>query len=183
MKTGIVGRLRSLVVAGAVTNAVAAAIAILACTSAYAAAVKAKPVVGQLVLGGVTSAVAEYSWTVTADSSFTKGGGASVGKPNPSAIRFAKLIDPSSIPTLQKIATGTSYPSAVFTVTFGKGNGASTMVYEMETLFVTNVTQGAADGLVTEDVSFVFKVVKWTFTSPSGNVTTGTWDVPSGDVS
>ena len=83
MKTGIVGRLRSLVVAGAVTNAVAAAIAILACTSAYAAAVKAKPVVGQLVLGGVTSAVAEYSWTVTADSSFTKGGGASVGKPNP----------------------------------------------------------------------------------------------------
>ena len=179
MKTGIVGRLGSLVVAGAV----AAAIAIVASTSAHAAAVKPKPVVGQLVLGGVISAVAAFSWEVTADSSWSRGGGASVGKPNPGAIRFTKLIDPSSIPTLQKIATGTSYPSAVFTVTFGKGNGAATMVYEMESLFVTSVTQGAADGLVTEDVSFVFKAVKWTFTDSSGNVTSGTWDIPSGAVS
>ena len=183
MKRGMVGRLRSLVVAGSVTSAVVAAIAIVACTSAHAAAVKPKPVIGRLVLGGVTSAVAEYSWTVTADSSFTKGGGASVGKPNPGAIRFTKLIDPSSIPTLQKIATGSAFPSAVFTVTFGKGNGAATMVYEMENLFVTSVTQGAADGLVTEDVSFVFKAVKWTFTDSSGNVTSGTWDIPSGAVS
>lgn len=67
-------------------------------------------------------------------------------------------------------------------MTFGKGNGASTMVYELQGLFVTNVTQGAADGLVTEDVSFVFKAVKWTFTGPSGSAT-GTWDVTSGDVS
>jgi len=182
-KRGIVGRLGSRVVAGAVTSVVAAAIAIIASTSAHAAAVKPKPVVGQLVLGGVTSAVAAYSWEVTADSSWTKGGGASVGKPNPGVIRFTKLIDPSSIPTLRNIATGTSYPSAVFTVTFGKGNGAATMVYEMQELFVTRVTQGAADGLVTEDVSFVFKAVKWTFTDSSGNVTTGTWDVPSGKVS
>jgi type VI protein secretion system component Hcp len=164
-------------------SAIAAAIVIMASASAHAAAAKPKPVIGQLVLGGVTSAVAAYSWTVTADSSWTKGGGASVGKPNPSAIRFTKLIDPSSIPTLKNIATGTAFPSAVFTVTFGKGNAASTMVYEMEGLFVTNVTQGAADGLVTEDVSFVFKAVKWTFTDSSGNVTTGTWDIPSGDVS
>jgi type VI protein secretion system component Hcp len=84
---------------------------------------------------------------------------------------------------LHNITTGTEYPSAVFTVTFGKGNGASTMVYEMAELFVTNVTQSAADGLVTEDVSFVFKSVKWTFTDSSGNVTTGSWDVPSGAVS
>jgi type VI secretion system secreted protein Hcp len=162
---------------------VAGAIAIITSTTAHAAAAKPKPVVGQLVLGGTPSAVTAYSWTVTADSSFTKGSGASVGKPNPSAIRFTKLIDPNSIPTLQRITTGASFPSAVFTVTFGKGNGAATMVYEMEALFVTNVTQGAADGLVTEEVSFVFKVVKWTFTDASGNVTTGTWDVPSGAVS
>ncbi len=167
----------------AAVSAVFAAIVIVVSTSAHAAAVKPKPVVGRLVLGGVTSAIAEYSWTVTADSSWTKGGGASVGKPNPSEIRFTKLLDPSSIPTLKNIASGQDYPSAVFTVTFGKGKAVSTMVYEMESLFVTNVTQGAADGLVTEDVSFVFKAVKWTFTDSSGNVTTGTWDIPTGDVS
>jgi type VI protein secretion system component Hcp len=96
------------------------------------------------------------------------------------ALTTGDLPRPGIVP--QKIATGTSYPSAVFTVTFGKGNGAATMVYEMQELFITSVTQGAADGLVTEDVSFVFKAVKWTFTDSSGTVTTGTWDVPSGAV-
>ncbi len=174
MKREIVGRLGALVVA---------ALAIIASTNAHAAAPKPKPVIGQLVLAGVSSAVTAYSWQVTADSSWSKGGGASVGKPNPGAIRFTKLIDPSSVPTLLKITTGASHPSAVFTVTFGKGAAASTMVYEMQDLFVTSVTQGAADGLVTEEVAFVFKVVKWTFTSAAGGVTTGTWDVPSGAVS
>jgi type VI protein secretion system component Hcp len=162
---------------------VAGAIAIMASSSAHAAAVKPKPVVGLLVLGGTSSPVTAYSWQVTADSSWTKGGGASVGKPNPNAIHFTKLIDPSSVPTLQKITSGTVFPSAVFTVTFGKGNAASTMVYEMAELFATSVTQSAADGLVTEDLSFVFRSVKWTFSDSSGNVTTGTWDVPSGAVS
>lgn len=165
------------------TSVAAAAIAIVLSTGAHAASVKPKPVIGQLVLGGVVSPVAAFSWTVTADSSWTKGGGASVGKPNPGAIRLTKLIDPSSVPTLKGIASGAAFPTAVFTVTFGKGNGAATMVYEMQDLFVTNVTQGAADGLVTEDVSFVFKAVKWTFTDSAGNVTTGSWDIPSGAVS
>lgn len=175
MKKVIARRLGLLVVAVAAT-------AIMA-TSAHAASVKPKPVIGHLVLQGVSSPVAAYSWEVTADSSWTKGGGASVGKPNPGAIRFTKLLDPSSGPTLHSIATGTEIPAAVFTVTFGKGNGAATMVYEMADLFVTNVTQGADDGLVTENVSFVFKSVKWTFTDGSGNVTTGSWDIPSGNVS
>jgi type VI secretion system secreted protein Hcp len=171
------------IVAGVMTIVLAAVVAIATSTGAHAAAVKPKPVVGRLVLAGVTSAVTAYSWEVTADSSWSKGSGASVGKPNPGAIRFTKLLDPNSIPALQKITTGAVFASAVFTVTFGKGNGAATMVYEMQDLFVTNVTQGAADGLVTEDVAFVFKAVKWTFTDASGNVTTGSWDVPSGDVS
>jgi type VI secretion system secreted protein Hcp len=176
MMRGIAFRLASLVL-------VSAAIVIVVSTAAHAAAVKPKPVIGHLVLGGVTSAVSAYSWDVTADSSWTKGGGASVGKANPGAFRVTKLIDASSVPTLQKITTGSPYPSAVFTVAFGKANGLATMVYEMEDLFVTNVTESAADGLVTEDVSFVFKTVKWTFTDSSGSVTTGSWDVPGGTTS
>lgn len=183
METGIVDRLRSLVVVGIATSVVAALFALAPSTNAQAAAAKPKPVIGQLVLGGTTSSVTAFSWQVTADSSFSRGGGASVGKPNPGAIRFTKLIDASSVPALLKIATGASFPSGVFTATFGKGNSASTIVYEMADLFVTNVTQSAADGLVTEDVSFVFKTVKWTFTDASGIVTTGTWDVPSGAAS
>lgn len=184
MKRGIVGRLGSLALATAVTSVVGAAIALTASTGAHAAAAgRPKPVVGQLVLGGATSDVTAYSWEVTAASSFTAGGGASVGRPNPSAFRFTKQIDPSSIPALLKIAQGASFPSAVFTVTFGKGKSASTMVYELEDIFITSVTQGSSDGLVTEEVSFVFKFVRWTFTSAAGDVTTGTWDVVSGAAS
>jgi len=184
MKRRIVGRQGSLVVAFAVTGAVAAATAIAASTAANAAPAKAKPVVvGQLVLGGATAGVTAYSWEVTAASNWTSGGGASVGKPNPGAIHFTKTIDPSSVPTLLTIALGRAYPSAVFTVTLGKGKAASTMVYELEDVFVTRVSQGTTDGLVTEEVSFVFKVVRWTFTSSAGDVTTGTWDVVSGSAS
>ena len=183
MKGGIVGRLGSLVIAGVASSAVAAALAIAASTGANAAAPKAKPVVGQLVVGGATSDVTAYSWEVTAASSFTSGGGASVAKPNPSAISFTRRIDPGSIPTLQKIAAGMAFTTAVFTVTIGKGKTASTMLYELEDVLVTRVSQGAADGVVTEEVSFVFKAVRWTFTSSEGDVTTGTWDVVRGAVS
>lgn len=174
---------RRLLRAFVVAVVVGAAIAATAAGTPAAPLPKPKPVIGQLVLaGGGSSAVTAYSWSVTADSSWSKGGGASVGKPTPSAIRFTKLLDPSSVPTLQRITAGTVVPTAVFTVTFGKGNNASTMVYEMTELLVTSVTEGAADGLVTEEVSFVFKAVTWTFTHSSGNVTTGSWDVPSGAV-
>jgi type VI protein secretion system component Hcp len=177
MKRGIVGRVGPLWLA-------AVAVAIAASTDAHAAAAKAKPVVvGQLVLGGVTSDVTAYSWEVTAATNFTSGGGASVGKPNPGAIDVTKRIDASSVPALLKIALGAAFPTAVFTVTFGKGKDTSTMVYELEDLFVTKVSQGAVDGVVTEEVSFVFKTVRWTFTSSAGDVTTGTWDVVSGAAS
>jgi len=179
MRTDGVRSLGSRVVAGTVL----AGIVIATSGGARAAVIKPKPVVGQLVLaGGGSSPITAYSWSVTADSSWTKGGGASVGKPNPGAIRFTKQIDTNSVPTFRKIAAGEPYSSAVFTVTFGKGNSAATMVYELTDLFVTNVTQGAEDGLVTEEISFVFKSVRWTFTDSSGNVTTGLWDIPGGSV-
>jgi hypothetical protein len=154
MERGTVGRLGSRCIAGAVTSAAVAALVLAAAGGASAAAAKAKPaVVGQLVLGGATSDIAAYAREVTAASTFTSGGGASIGKPNPGAIRFTKWIDASSIPALVKIAIGTAFPSAVFTVTFGKGKDASTMVYELEDLFVTRVSQGSIDGVVTEELS------------------------------
>jgi type VI protein secretion system component Hcp len=170
--------------AAALALAVAATAAIATSQGANAAPAKPKPVVvGRLVLGDVTSDVTAYTWEVTAPSSFVAGGGASIGKPNPSAIQFTKAIDASSVPTLLKIAVGESFPSAVFTVTLGKGKDTATMVYELDTLLVTRVSQGSTEGVVTEELAFVFKAVTWRFTSAEGDVTTGTWDVPSGNAS
>ena len=86
-------------------------------------------------------------------------------------------IDGSSIAAFQNIVTGSSFRNAVLTITSGKGNGASTMVYEMTQLFVTGVSQSATDGLTSEDLSMVFKTVKWTFTDASGGTASGAWDV------
>ena len=172
MERGRVGFPGSIVVASAL------AATLFASTTAHAAPVKPKPVVGQLVLdGGTPTPVTGFDWEVTAESSWTKGGGASVGKPNPGKLRIQKPIDGSSIAAFQNIVTGSSFRNAVLTITSGKGNGASTMVYEMTQLFVTGVSQSATDGLTSEDLSMVFKTVKWTFTDASGGTASGTWDV------
>ena len=65
-------------------------------------------------------------------------------------------------------------------MTSGNGNTPTPMVYELKDLYVTGVSQSAADGLTSEDLSLVFKTVKWTFTDASGGTTTGTWDVVAG---
>jgi type VI protein secretion system component Hcp len=163
---------------------IAAAALVPTARAARAAPAKPKPVIGQLVLeGGPPAPITAFSWEVTAPSSWTQGGGASVGKPNPGAIRFTKKIDSTSITSFRKITAGTAVSSAVFTLRFGKGADAATMVYEMEGLFVTSVTQSAVDGVTLEEVSFVFKSVTWTFTDAAGNESSGGWDVPSGTVS
>lgn len=175
MARGRVGFPGSIVVASALIAA------LVASTSAHAAPPKPKPVIGQLVLdGGTPAPVTGFGWEVTADSSWTKGGGASVGKPNPGKLRMQKPIEGNSIAELQNIVLGSAFKSAVLTISSGKGNTATTMVYEMTELFVTGVAQSAADGLTSEDLSLVFKTVKWTFTDASGGTASGTWDVVTG---
>jgi len=164
-------------------RALVAAIMIVMSGNAYAAATKPMAVIGQLVLnGGAASPVMSYAWSVTADTKWTQGG-ASVGKPNPDSIRITRQFDSSSIEALLKIASGQAFVTGVLTVTVGKGKSASTMVYEMVGLFVTNITHGVEEGLVSESISFVFKTVKWTLTDAAGNVTTGQWDIPAGTAS
>src|SRR6266404_7382573 len=57
-----------------------------------------------------------YSLGVTAETSWTKGGGASVGKPNPGDFQFTAAMN-RSVPTILKyITTGRAAPSATLTV-------------------------------------------------------------------
>lgn len=166
---------------GSIVVAIALCSALFSSPDAVAAGAKPKPVLGQLVLdGGRSAPVTGFAWEVTAESSWTKGGGASVGKPNPGKLRVQKPIDSSSIDELRNIVAGSSFPTAVLTITSGKGSSASTMVYEMTELFVTGVAQSAADGLTTEELSMVFRTVKWTSTDASGGTSSGSWDVLTG---
>jgi type VI secretion system secreted protein Hcp len=136
---------------------------------------------GQLQLdGGKPFPVLSCSLAVAAESSWTKGGGVSVGKPNPEPIRFTKEVDANSITLLKKITTGTSFASAKFTATSGTGAGATTVIYELTGLFVTSLTHVGSGGAPLEEVSFVYKTLAWKFIDANGTETTGRWDIPAG---
>jgi type VI protein secretion system component Hcp len=81
---------------------------------------------------------------------------------------------------LKYITTGKAFTSAKFTATSDKGNGATTIVYELTGLFVTAITQVGEGGTPLEEVSFVYKTLAWKFIDANGVETTGVWDIPAG---
>ena len=177
-KTNLFGRLGSIVTPALVVVTLLAA---FSTPLATAASSPASGPSGQLQLdGGKPFPVLSCSLAVTAESSWTKGGGASVGKPNPEAIRFTKALDANSIALLKAITTGKSFASAKFTATSGNGNTATTMIYELTGLFVTSITHVGAGGAPLEEISFVFKTLAWKFIDADGVETKGVWDIPAG---
>lgn len=86
-------------------------------------------------------------YDVQAESSWTKGGGASVGKPNPGKFRIIKDWDDNSLGFLQDVATGKAIPKIV--VTFSKPNkkGLDQPYYQitLEACFITSYRQVGAD--------------------------------------
>lgn len=63
--------------------------------------------------------VLSYSVGATANSSWTSGGGASVGKPNPGELNFSAAWDRSAPAMLKLIASGQAVPTVVLTVRSG----------------------------------------------------------------
>ena len=58
-----------------------------------------------------------WNWEIEADTSWTKGGGASVGKPNPSHLTFEHYFDTSSTVVMGYICTGKAFPKAEIQMT------------------------------------------------------------------
>jgi type VI secretion system secreted protein Hcp len=127
-----------------------------------------------------------YSLDVTAESSWTKGGGASVGKPNPGDFQFTAALN-GSIPTiLRYITSGKAVPSATLTVRsdpVGSRVGFEYAKYKFEGTFFTNVGQGlTAAGRAVSAVSFVYKTVRVELFAPGTPtpVSCVLWDIPAG---
>src|SRR5512139_3821185 len=54
--------------------------------------------------------IGDWSWDIEAETSFLKGGGASVGKPQPGTLSFSHFWDLSSAVILTKIVSGKHFP-------------------------------------------------------------------------
>lgn len=101
----------------------------------------------------------DASWGMSADSSWTKGGGASVGKVMPDTFSWTQAMDRSVPYTLAAIASGKALPTATFEYVTQTSSGPVTLMQMvMEAPFLTDLE--LADDTVSE--SMVFRSIKQT---------------------
>lgn len=133
-----------------------------------------------------------WDWEVQAETSWTKGGGASVGKPNPGKMNFEHFFDTASPVILGYICTGKAFPKVELQLmkTTGKGTPESYFTMTMEGVFITRVANaGTVEGNVVQKVEMVFKTVKIEYKPQNnkdgtlGPVKTFSWDIPAGTAS
>jgi type VI secretion system secreted protein Hcp len=139
-----------------------------------------------------------WDWEVNADTSWTKGGGASVGKPDPGKLNFEHYFDTSSTNILRNIFSGRSFDLIELHMMKSTGKagagalGKSTQQVffrmEMVDAFITKVTNSASDeGNVVQKVELVFKEVKFFYRQQKDDgglkeeLNVG-WDIPAGKV-
>lgn len=130
-----------------------------------------------------------WDWEVEAETSWTKGGGASVGKPNPGKMNVEHQFDTSSTVLLGYICTGKAFPKGEIQMmkTTGKGTPETYLTISMEGIFLTKVSQnGNEEGNVVQKIEFVFKTVKIEYKAQNakdGSLGAGrvyNWDIPAG---
>ena len=133
-----------------------------------------------------------WNWEVQAESSWTKGGGASVGKPSPGRISFEHFFDSASTVILGYICTGKAFPKVELqmTRTSGRGTPETYFTMKMEGVFITRVfNTGTQHGIVMQRVEMVFKTVAIEYKaqdSKTGSLAAAknfTWDIPAGTAS
>jgi type VI secretion system secreted protein Hcp len=108
--------------------------------------------------------ISDWSWDIEADTSFLKGAGASVGKPQPGNLSFSHYYDKASPTIMTKIVQGKHFDKVyiVMLKQTGAANGIGEVYFSMtmDQAFITKVSsKGAEDGSVTQDVELVFKVI------------------------
>lgn len=130
-----------------------------------------------------------WDWEVEAETSWTKGGGASVGKPAPGKMNFEHFFDTASTVILGYICTGKAFPKVELQMmkTTSKGTPETYFTMTMEGVFITKVSNaGTEEGSVVQKVEMVFKTVKIEYkaqdnkTGALGTVKTYNWDIPAG---
>ena len=101
-----------------------------------------------------------WEWEVEAESSWTKGSGAAVGKPVPGKMSWEHYWDKSSHKLLQYICGGKSFETVTVRMCKSVGSGTPQAYWwaVMKGVFITKVNQSATEeGNVAQKVEMVFK--------------------------
>ena len=130
--------------------------------------------------------VSSLDWKMTAETSWTQGGGASVGKPGPDALQLVLPTGTWSQHFVRLIGIGRALPSVVFDAVASDGRPLYRVT--VEGFFVTQYRLASlpATPLPQDHVNGVFKKVKIEYyaTGADGRVTSTfvEWDITTGSV-
>jgi type VI secretion system secreted protein Hcp len=132
-----------------------------------------------------------WDWEVEAESSWTKGGGASVGKPNPGKLNFVHRFDTASIVILGFICSGKPFPKCELQMSKPGGRGAAETYFTMqlEGVYITKVSNsGTEEGNLMQRVEMIFKTVTIEYKVQDARGSFGpasiySWDIPAGTAS
>ena len=106
--------------------------------------------------------IADWGWEVTADTSFTKGSGSAVGKPQAGTFNFKHFFDLSSCAIMQRIVSGTHFSTVTVDMLKQTGAGAPQVYLRivMSSVFITKAAiDGSEDGSMNQAVDMVFKEI------------------------
>ncbi|MCE9660250.1 MAG: type VI secretion system tube protein Hcp [Burkholderiales bacterium] len=104
-----------------------------------------------------------WDWEVEAETSWTKGGGAAVGKPSPGKMNWEHSWNRASNILLTYICTGKSFPEIKLEMCKATGSKGRQKFFTvlMKEAFITKVNQSATDeGNVLQKVEMVFKSIE-----------------------
>jgi type VI secretion system Hcp family effector len=133
-----------------------------------------------------------FGFGIEAETSWTKGGGASVGKPSPGKLIIEKNLDTASNVIYGYISTGKPFAKVEFQAQKANGKGVpeTYLTFTMEGVFVTSVqNKVGTDGIARETLSFVYRTIKMEYkpkdakSGELGAPKTFTWDIPPGTAS
>jgi type VI secretion system Hcp family effector len=132
-----------------------------------------------------------WSWGVDADTSWTRGSGASVGRPNPGRLTWEHDFDTASPAILARLCNGTAFAKAELQMLKIAGSAAPVtyLTISLDGVFITRAGHvGTADGSVLQQVEMVFKSVRVEYrpqdrrTGKLGTAKVYAWDVTTGAV-
>ena len=106
--------------------------------------------------------LSDWSWDIEAETSFLKGSGAAVGRPQPGTLSITHNFDKSSPIILKNIVLGTHFGTVRVDMLKQTGAGKPQVYFQLiaKHVFVSKVSSKCGeDGAITQDVDLVFKEV------------------------
>jgi type VI secretion system secreted protein Hcp len=109
-----------------------------------------------------------WSFGVTAESSWSKGGGASVGKPVAGPAAVTASLSKASPVLYSYLSQGKVIPSATLAVSRTTSSSSATDYYtvKLENVYLTSAKTGGATGdggLPAESITMVYKTANWSY--------------------